>query len=449
MVNARDGSSNTLMAGERSRGQSYTQYTNYWGSSEFVGNQPRSFPAGQVYTFNGSPQPQNYNTSLDKTYGPPGVNVMHRETGTVGANQEWYSFVNGNCNPRGLTGLPSRAGWTQFSSVHPHALNVAFADGSVSFISQAIDVRTYAALGTRAAGDMNTGSALIQQTAGPGTERRALNLAADTGSFPLRLVGQGVHTGNNFPTDVISLVYPFELQWRGPNDALTTGTSDHSDLKEVGVRTYRPQASTQSLFRLAQQPLASARILFGIATYANWRTPNEVAVNIFIDTNRDGTDDFRLVNTSLPNAVGAPSDVFVTRLQNLQTGAATNAAFLNVYSAAQFDTVPFNTNVMVLLVQAAALGLTDANARFTYQVRTAIGGVVVDQSPRLTYDPARPGLDFGSTPIFYDLPGQTIPVSYNRPHLQANGSLGALLIHHHNVTGKHEEVLLTNQVLPE
>jgi hypothetical protein len=41
------------------------------------------------------------------------------------------------------------------------------------------------------------------------------------------------------------------------------------------------------------------QIFFGLATYADWSTPNQVEFDIYIDTDRDGTDDFVLYHSNL------------------------------------------------------------------------------------------------------------------------------------------------------
>ncbi len=39
-------------------------------------------------------------------------------------------------------------------------------------------------------------------------------------------------------------------------------------------------------------------IFFGLATHADWSTPNQVEFDIYIDADRDGEDDFVLFNTN-------------------------------------------------------------------------------------------------------------------------------------------------------
>lgn len=265
------------------------------------------------------------------------------------------------------------------------------------------------------------------------TTQNALKLTNPAGTIPLGLTGQQVHTGNDFPADVISITSPFELHGTDPDDPITPFAFNHLDLQHTGVRSFRTSGSTPD-----------NRLLFGVSTYGDWYSPNQLTVNVFIDTNRDGTDDFQLFNTSFPNAQGGPSDVFVTRLRNLQTGDVTTQFFLNSFSASQFNIAPFNTNVMILPVATSALGLTDANGRFDYQVKTSVGNMMVDESARFTYDATRPGLTFGANTIFFDLNGATIPIGYNTSDFRAANSTGALLFHHHNTSGNRAGILPVN-----
>ncbi len=73
----------------------------------------------------------------------------------------------------------------------------------------------------------------------------------------------------------------------------------------------------------------------------------------------------------------------------------------------------------------------------------------VDSSPTLTYNAARPGIEFTSSsnraaanvPAYFDLNGRTIPFRYDRAAFTENGSQGVLLLHHHNARGNRAEVV--------
>jgi hypothetical protein len=102
---------------------------------------------------------------------------------------------------------------------------------------------------------------------------------------------------------------------------------------------------------------------------------------------------------------------------------------------------------MVLPVLASDLGLRAGNSKLRYRAVTFTSdqNPVVDRSATLTYDVAKPGVRFSGgisgLPAFFDVPGSAIPVAYNKGNLRSNGSLGVLLLHHHNLSGKHAEVV--------
>jgi subtilisin family serine protease len=273
-----------------------------------------------------------------------------------------------------------------------------------------------------------------QMTATP-TE---LVFASDTGSsLSLTLAGTGVDTGLSPPLDYLSLVTPFELAHVSPEAALGPGvptSARHADLKYVGVTATRTSAANPSRVN-------NSTIYFGVATHASWSTPaSEVEFDVYIDTDRDGTEDFVLYSTRL-----TATDVFVAYLQPLGPGSVA-AAFLNGFSA-NLPTAIFNTNVVVLPVAASALNMGASNTRFNYRVDTysRFWGQV-DATPWLTFDYAAPGLDFlaagTGSPTAPDLPGVSLPVAFNGPAYRTNGSQGALLLHHFNAgTAAKTEVI--------
>ena len=68
---------------------------------------------------------------------------------------------------------------------------------------------------------------------------------------------------------------------------------------------------------------------------------------------------------------------------------------------------------MLLPVSVEALGLKAGASRFTYDVLTfSSGGAgVIDEVDDLTYDPAKPGIDFTSAnPVYPALPHITDPI---------------------------------------
>lgn len=274
---------------------------------------------------------------------------------------------------------------------------------------------------------------VVRPASNMSTTQSLIDLANPTGTLVLNLTGRGVNNGPTQPADPISLVSPFELQGLDGNDDFTPKEIDFLDFQNAGVRSnYKTTGSIGA---------ATTRLTFGISTWGDWESLNYFNFNILIDTNRDGTDDFNLFSTSFANSQGAPSDVFITRLQNLSSSAITTQLFVNLVPASFEDTLPFYTNIAVLGVIPSALGLTDANGKFNWQVKISRNGVVVDQSESFTYDLTKPGVEFGGITIFDDLPGMTMPVGYNRDDFRAADSIGAMLLHHYNTEGHRVQLL--------
>lgn len=309
----------------------------------------------------------------------------------------------------------------------------------------------------------------VHAVARPASNMRAVNNVLPVGSATrteaaIALRGQGVLTGTDFPTDTISIVTAYELQTSSPNEDRTPGVSNNGDLKYVGVST--DLQSTETVTNPTGLVENSA-LFFGIATHGDWTTPNEVEFDVLIDTNKDGRDDFALFNFNLAQATGGSdaNDVFITVLVNLNLpagapGRVSLQDFVNGVPASAIDTQPFNTNVIALPVFAGDLGLTNTNSSFNYRVVTystdlaldeeELGsgdpdGAFADRTPTLTYNAARPGLDFSGgasgVPVYADQNGEEIPFAYDRGAFAANGSQGALLLHHHNARGNRDEVV--------
>ena len=272
------------------------------------------------------------------------------------------------------------------------------------------------------------------------TEHDYVLFTGPTGSTNVGLTGQDVFTGGAPPLDEISLVSAFELQGISPANISATSFARNADLKSVGVT---------SDFKATNSVVNNAtRIFFAIATHGKWSTPSDVQINIFIDRDRNGTDDFQIINTATADAQGNLFDVFVSARRSAPfTGAFTLDSFLNNIAPTNLDTVPYNTSMMVIPVTASAIGLTTANAKFNYRITTTsrgFGGTIDTLSAR-TYDAANPGFDLtggiSGLTVYQDQNGGSIPVNYNKANFQANGSLGLLLLHHHNTFGAHDQIL--------
>lgn len=257
-----------------------------------------------------------------------------------------------------------------------------------------------------------------------GTLEIGLPLSTDS-TYQVHLAGQGVSTGSSFPEDVVSLVSALELQEINADSA--------APVRYLGVASdYQAQTALG-------KGIADTTIYFGVAANALWSDPLLAPVDLMIDTNRDGTNDYELTIDELTSG----SDVFAAKVCKVNTTSCQYAA-LNGVTPDVRDTAPYNTEVWVLPVKASFLGLSSGATKFNYS-RKGAGSSQVH-----TFDPAQPGLVFGGTdylgaaatqPLYQDLDGQTIQVSYKQADYKADAALGMLLLHHHNATGSRAEAL--------
>jgi hypothetical protein len=195
------------------------------------------------------------------------------------------------------------------------------------------------------------------------------------------LIGQGLNTGPDYPTDTLSLVSAFELAEANPNDP---SKIDRAELRYLGVGNNFG----------ATQSVTATTLFFAIVAHGSWSVPlaPEVQFKVFIDVDQNGMDDWVLVNDTTGGV--RPNGVFYTRLTNLSTNANSYPLPVNYFPASTYDTVLFNTNSMILAVSANAIGLTSADPRFRYRVESYAANIPIAASAVHTYTAYIPGLDF-------------------------------------------------------
>ena len=263
-------------------------------------------------------------------------------------------------------------------------------------------------------------------------------VGATTGAGSVALAGTGLCTGTltsgactgTFPTDRASLVSAFELQGLSGKDPSLAGTDlAASDLRYAGV----------------QYDAASGVFVFAVATWESWATPAEVAFSIVVDGNDDGTDDKVLMNIRSGNVfLGATGDYVAG------TTVSTNY-YVNLVSPASIDTGLWGSNVLMVAATPAEIGVT-VGQPFRWRVASCPGYAVscalppapypLDSMGPFTWSTAAQGLDFGGAWALDDQPGNAIPVAWNTANFAANGTQGALLVHHHNGEGTRAEPVL-------
>ena len=288
---------------------------------------------------------------------------------------------------------------------------------------------------------------------------------APTGSTTIPLSGTGLCTGTlgagpscsgTFPTDVESVVSPFELQVVSPLDPVNS--FDYADIHYVGT-SFLPGAGSPNL--------NNDLLLFGVASWGDWSTLTDVSYSLCIDNNNDGVYEKIIYNSdpSIFVANASHNDNFVRIIRDTATNGNTIlglGSFVNLVAPSAFDSALHLNNVMILGATPAQLGYTTtANTTLRYKVVTCPGtnpgcartttgdhcspaaGTFFDVAPGpYLYNWGAQGLNFGGNFLADDLNGSSLPVSWNTANMTANGSLGALLLHHHNGAGKRAEVVL-------
>jgi subtilisin family serine protease len=274
------------------------------------------------------------------------------------------------------------------------------------------------------------------------------------GSGAITLSGQGVCTGALAGSDCTvtgnqqrSIVTPLELSGVSPRNPFADPARD---LRYVGVGFNG----------------ASDSMLFGLATWGPWSSFTDVAVRVDIDCGV-----YTNVGTSIltDTCTGAPDGAFDLRVILLNRGtlnqvftAATTSA-IDVYQPFVIGLAPGRTGSAVLLngAWANALAPNLANTRllhnevvffefprellkivgrFDYRVSTSFGlsptaATNTDLAGPFPWNIAAQGINFGGARAADAQAGTQLPVDWNTTNLAANGSLGAILLHHFNGEG--------------
>ncbi len=269
----------------------------------------------------------------------------------------------------------------------------------------------------------------------PASQMQAVQTALDFTAMTttnISLMGIGLNTGPAYPTDTLSLVSAFELAEANPNDP---GKIDRAELHYLGVGNNFGAAGS----------VTATTLFFAIAAHGSWSVPlaPEAQFKVFIDVDRNGTDDWVLANDTLGG--DRSNGVFYTRLTNLSINASSYQLPVNYFPASTYDTVLFNTNAMILAVPANAIGLTSVDPQFRYRVESYAANIPIAASAVHTYTAYIPGLDFSGglsgTPLWPDLTTTTIPVKFNAAAYATDGSLGALVLHFHNAESSRTQVI--------
>jgi subtilisin family serine protease len=241
-----------------------------------------------------------------------------------------------------------------------------------------------------------------------------------TATMSITLQGDGINE-----SDLGSYVTAFELQIMDGDDV--DDSLDRVDIQYAGAMSDISTAGS----------ITDTTVYFGISAYDEWTNWFYGYFEVYIDVDEDGSSDYALYMTDFDQ------DVIVTRVANLNVGGTATSSFVNGVSAG-LETYVFNNNVIVMPVAASLIGLGPDNSDFNYYVVSFDPYSFVDVTSVARYDAANPGVDFPNAllgPVHSDADGGTILVDYDRNTMDANGSAGVLLLHHHNGDGARVEAI--------
>ncbi|MGP7959627.1 S8 family serine peptidase [Sanguibacter sp. A247] len=273
----------------------------------------------------------------------------------------------------------------------------------------------------------------VYGAAKPTSQTKASISKHRTSSPAIELRGKGVEqgSGSSAYTSYASVLTLGETSARLPRcsaDVTTQCVSIASeragDLRYVGAGSVAGEGG-----------YADGLMWFGIATWGDWATIGNTTIPyVDMDVDGDGRADYEVF---VQNISG--TDLLEALLVDLSTGALVSIVPAN-FASGDVDTNVFDTNVLLIPVDPAAIGMTSAATSFpvTYQVGmfSAYTNEDVDTSGALSFDVADPDIVIGS-PLYVDARGT---IGYTLGSSAAQGAT-ALVIHLHGDEGKRAEVL--------
>ena len=278
----------------------------------------------------------------------------------------------------------------------------------------------------------------------------------------LPLTGDKVDQGSD-EERIQSIVAGFELQatsGKAPSCSATVLTEcvDYedqraADLKYVGTTSSAPQVTEDG-----DDPLTSPQGLayFAVTTHGRWRTAaSSQEFDIYLDGDDDGVADAVTYTTRL----GADLDVFVAVTIDLNTGSTLDIELIND-AFGDTDTALLDSDTMVIPVAIGAIpGVSADQSRINYAIEAysdksdavdTIGAVGPDgvMTDALSFDVLNPGVVLHGTytgdasPLLYpDSPSAVLKLRRDADAYQADGGLGAMIVHFHNELGDKAQVL--------
>ena len=280
-------------------------------------------------------------------------------------------------------------------------------------------------------------------------------IARSASQFAATVVSFGVPAGNSVPLTMATrgttgemhpLVSVFQLGTTSPSKGFTDDRAS-VDILAVGA------ASDFS----HNGDISKTVVYFGLAVAGTWQTPQRAANNydIEIDLNNDGMADYTLINGDAGTFAAGDVDAYDSSNGGLETLVRDESATApdnlteefpyNALHPDQADTAPFLNGVFIHAAAAADIGLTSSKTTFRYRAVTE--GGISDQTSWVTFNAAKPLIDptpygIGNTPFFDE--GTQVKFDVIRTNAAGASTVKLLLMHQHNLSGKHNEVVTLN-----
>ncbi|WP_216209096.1 S8 family serine peptidase [Amycolatopsis aidingensis] len=284
------------------------------------------------------------------------------------------------------------------------------------------------------------------------TTPRALRFHGRQSQAVLNLGGRGVVQGSGSQA-YRSLISVFQLQARSGRLPECRGNSGRNctinDTAKGGDLRYVGATSTAPLARQQGSP-ADSMLAFGLATWSDWANLGSNTIPfVDIDTTGDGEPDFESYVTKAP-----ATDVLLVNTVDLRKPGFPSVDVQPVNGQlGDLDTNVFDTNVVVLPVRIAALGIDPAaeSHRISYTAGTvgyysAPGHDLIDSiGEPVSIDALAPAytVQGGGDPALSYLarPGTALVVNRNPAAARQDTVLGLLTLNHHNASGQRAGVV--------
>ncbi|WP_027927930.1 S8 family peptidase [Amycolatopsis benzoatilytica] len=286
------------------------------------------------------------------------------------------------------------------------------------------------------------------------TTPTGVRFGANSAQAVLNVGGKGIDQGTGAQR-YRSLISVLELQAESPQlpecdahvtaDCTLNRTAKGGDIRYVGAASTAPLAK-------AQGDPENAMLAFGVTTWSDFANLGSNTVPfVDIDTTGDGKPDFE---TFVTKATG--SDVLLVNTVSL-TKPGNPSVDLQAINGqlGDVDTNVFDSNVMVLPVSIAALGIDPkaASHRISYTVGTAgyyvapgnKNGLIDEVGTPLSFDALAPAYAVqggGDAALGYAAkPGTALVVNRNQGAIAGDKAKGLLAIEHHNASGQRASVV--------